>query len=205
MSPVLAPDLAPSTGLGGRDTVRLSSGLDLTIRPLAWPDAESLQEHVRNLSVRSRHNRYLGGFNELSRAEIARIIGNGEGPVFGLISDLAVDGRRIMVAEAVYAVDPQTGATEFALSVADDWQGNGIGAALVASIECRSAAACSALVHGETLRGNEPLLALAAKTGFAVVRHPGDPRLIRIEKTLVSVADVSSCGRLDQMRLALAA
>jgi GNAT superfamily N-acetyltransferase len=202
MSAVLS--IRPPGPAASVDTVRLAPDIALTIRPLGWPDAEPLKAHVRGLSMRSRHNRYLGGLNEISQAEVARIIGDGTGPVFGFLAETTVDGTAVMVAEAVLALDHTAGTAEFALSVADAWQGRGIGAALVASIECRAASAGAALVHGETLRGNEAMLALAAKTGFAVTQHRGDTRLIRIEKAVVGAVE-TPCSRLGSMSLPLAA
>ncbi len=164
--------------------VRVGSGLVLDIRPLTAADAEALRSHVRALSVRSRHNRYLGGLNELGRSEIDRLLGGAGGTVFPLVADVVENGSRTMVGEAVYAIDHAAGSTEFALSVRDDWQGRGIGAALLGAIAVRAGRAGAGLLHGETLRGNEAMLALAAKVGAAEVRHRDDPRLIRIERRL---------------------
>jgi GNAT superfamily N-acetyltransferase len=189
------------------DRLRLGAGLALDIRPLTAADAGTLQDHVRALSARSRHNRYLGGVNELSRTEIDRLLGGAGDTVFPLVADVLDGERRTMVGEAVYAIDRAAGAVEFALSVNEDWQGRGIGTALLDSIACRAAETSARLLHGETLRGNAPMLALAGKVGAAVRHHRGDPRLVRMERELVSAAvanvrDLTPCERLDLRRLA---
>lgn len=171
-----------------RDGLRIGAGMMLDIRPMVAADSEALQAHVRGLSARSRHNRYLGGVNELARAEIERLLGGAGGTVFPLVAELVECGRRTMVGEAVYAIDRQAGSVEFALSVRDDWQGRGIGAALLGAIAVRAGKAGAALLHGETLRGNEAMLALAAKVGAAEARHPEDPRLVRIERRLAAAS-----------------
>ncbi len=188
------------------DRLRLGAGLALDIRPLTGADAAALQAHVRGLSARSRHNRYLGGVNELARAEIDRLLGGAGGTVFPLVADVLDGPCRIMVGEAVYAIDHAAGTAEFALSVAEDWQGRGIGTALLDSIACRSVEMGARLLHGETMRGNDPMLALAGKVGAAVKHHHGDPRLVRIERGLAAATEPprapSPCERLDARRLA---
>lgn len=166
------------------------SGILLDIRPLTAADAGALQAHVRALSPRSRHNRYLGGVNELARPEVERLLSGVGGTVFPLIADM-VDGELgTMVGEAVYALDRAAGTAEFALSVRDDWQGKGIGTALLGAIAMRATRAGARLIHGETVRGNDAMLALAARVGAVEVRHRDDPRLIRIER-LLKTGDVA--------------
>lgn len=209
MSPAPTPDLSPPAATmltgGWVDRLRLGAGLALDIRPLAAGDAGALQAHVRGLSMRSRHNRYLGGLNELSRVEIDRLLSHGNGHVFALVADVVAGGGRTLVGEAVYALDVAEGTAEFALSVADAWQGRGIGATLLAGIACRAARAGSLVLHGETLRGNEPMLALAAKVGAGVRRHRDDPRLLRIERILTLAANASPCAQLVARGAPLAA
>jgi GNAT superfamily N-acetyltransferase len=166
--------------------IRVGSGLLLDIRPLTAADAEALRSHVRALSTRSRHNRYLGGVNELPSTEVARLLGGVGGTVFPLVADMLDGDRRAMVGEAVYAIDRAAGTAEFALSVRDEWQGRGVGTALLGAIAVRAARTGAALLHGETLRGNDAMLALAARVGAVEVRHRGDPRLIRIERMLTA-------------------
>jgi len=170
------------------DGLRIGAGLMLDIRPMVAADSEALQAHVRGLSMRSRHNRYLGGVNELARAEVERLLGGAGGTVFPLVAELVECGRRTMVGEAVYAIDRSAGTVEFALSVRDDWQGRGIGAALLGAIAVRAGKAGAGLLHGETLRGNDAMLALAAKVGAVEARHRDDPRLVRIERRLAAAS-----------------
>jgi GNAT superfamily N-acetyltransferase len=188
------------------DRLRLGAGLTLDIRPLTTADAGALQAHVRGLSARSRHNRYLGGVNELPRTEVDRLLSGVGGTVFPLVAELVgVSDGRMMVGEAVFAVDRDAMTAEFALSVADAWQGRGIGAALLDSIACRAAEVGGRLLHGETLQGNEAMLALAAKVGAAITRHRGDPRLVWMERDAAMPVAESPCARLAAREIALAA
>ena len=58
----------------------------------------------------------------------------------------------------------------------------------VAFLGARAASDGNPLLFGETLRDNEPMLALARKTGLSLKRHPEDSRLVRLEGPLPSLA-----------------
>ena len=181
MSPALAPDGWP--GLTGLGSHRIVTGLVLDIRPLTAADRDRLQAHVRGLSMASRRNRYLGGLNELPAPEIDRLT-RGDGNVLPFVAEIAAGNARAMIGELVLALDRGTGAAEFALSVADDWQRLGIGATLLAA---GAAGAHRLGIHrlvGETLRTNDAMLALGRKAGMALLRHPDEARLVRLEAAL---------------------
>ncbi|MBN8943076.1 MAG: GNAT family N-acetyltransferase [Rhizobiales bacterium] len=186
------------------DTLRLSLPR-LTIRIVGPADAGLLQGHVRGLARASRQNRFLGGINELTAAELERITHHGAGNIFGLLAETTVLGETAVVGEAIYAVHAAAGTVEFALSVADAWHGRGIGQALIASIELRAARVGSLMLVGEVLRSNDAMLGLAAKTGFVSRRHPDEARLLRLEKVVGAFQGRAPSGWLDGMFRSVAA
>lgn len=186
------------------DTLRLSVGR-LVIRVVGPADAALLQGHVRGLARASRQNRFLGGINELTAAELDRITHHGAGNIFGLLAETVVRGETVVVGEAVYAVDAQAGTVEFALSVADAWHGRGIGQALIASVELRAARAGSLMLIGEALRSNDAMLGLAAKAGFVNRRHRDEARLLRLEKVIGAFQGRNPDGWIDTMFRSVAA
>lgn len=192
--------ILPGAPAGAIDVLRLPSPT-IAVRAMTAADAGRLQDHVRGLSRVSRQNRFLGGINELPAAELARITGNGGG-VFGLFAEAVIRGETLIVGEAVYAVQAERGLAEFALSVADAWQGRGVGQALIASLECRALRAGSLMLSGETLRTNEAMLSLAAKSGFVTRRHPEEARLVRLEKVIGAFQGLTPAARLGRMRWA---
>ncbi|AVO45316.1 GNAT family N-acetyltransferase [Phreatobacter cathodiphilus] len=165
--------------MGAADHVALGAGF-LIIRPLAAEEAPLLASHVAALSPASRHSRFLGGVNLISEAEALRLVAGRD--VFALAAIAGGPGEGVMVGEAICAFGSD-GRAEFALSVADAWQGRGIGRALVASL-ARRAAPRAALIHGEVLAGNRRMLALAARAGFAAGVSRSDPRLVAISRPL---------------------
>lgn len=164
------------------DILRLRNGESATVRFVEPRDAGALQAYFRSLSVRSRYNRFLGAMSELPQTELHRFTHVGEGDRFSVIAIMAIDGIPTIVGEARYAFDTDTDSFEFGLSIDDRWQGQGIGSALLANLQCRAAAFGAKRMFGDTLRSNDVMIGLARKSGFAFTNSPGDWKLVRFEK-----------------------
>ncbi|HZM32848.1 MAG TPA: GNAT family N-acetyltransferase [Burkholderiales bacterium] len=137
-------------------------------------DAEAVQEFVRGLSLQSRRERFFAPVSELTPGQLARVV---SGP--GLSVAAWHRGRIIGLAE--YA--PRAADAEFAVVVADDWRGRGLGEALVSVLVAQARSAGIQAFAGLTLAGNRAMRALARKLGFAL--HPDeDPALVRMEREL---------------------
>ena len=99
-----------------------------------------LQNYFRALSARSRYNRLLGAASELPHSVLSEFVRIGEGEGYSAVATMMLDGIETIVGEIRYAFDMTSGRMECGLSVIDRWQGFGIGAALLANLECRAAA-----------------------------------------------------------------
>lgn len=176
------------------DLLRLRSGLTLTVRDARPDDAEALQDYFRGLSPRSRYNRLMGPAPELPQGLLARFVRSGEDGAYSLLATMASDLGESVIGELRYAVEPDTARVEFGLSVADRWQGKGIGRALIGHITCRSAAHGALLLFGDTLRDNHAMIALARNTGFAFAPTPGDWKQLRFEKAIAPVPRQHPCA-----------
>jgi acetyltransferase len=172
------------------DVLRLRGGKTLTVRFVEPRDAEALLAYFRSLSQRSRYNRLMGAASELPPSELDKALHVGEGNRFAVVADMKVDGIETIVGEARYSYDTATQTSEFGLSIGDAWQGQGIGAAMLANLECRSAALGATDLFGETLRNNEQMVGLARKLGYVFKAAPSDWRLTRFEKPLHRAADI---------------
>jgi RimJ/RimL family protein N-acetyltransferase len=178
------------------DVLRLQSGKSLNVRFVEPRDAEQLQNYFRSLSSRSRYNRFLGAVSELSRTELQHFIHAGEDDRFSVIATVAIDGFETIVGEARYAINAETGRFEFALSIEDSWQGQGIGSALLRNLECRAAAFGVHRLFGDTLRSNDVMIGLARKSGFAFAANPSDWKLVRFEKHIDAEMQSIPCASL---------
>ncbi len=128
--------------------------------------------------------------SELSPTELDHFIHAGEDDRFSVIATMVIDGIDTIVGEARYAINAETAGFEFALSVDDNWQGHGVGSALLRNLECRAAAFGADRLFGDTLRSNDAMIGLARKSGFAFAANPDDWKLVRFEKHVDAAQDV---------------
>jgi GNAT superfamily N-acetyltransferase len=164
--------------------LRLSDGESITVRAIRPQDATRLQAYVRRLSIETRWSRFLGALSELSATELDRLTHMG-GPGELALLALADSGQQSQtVAEAVIVTAPDSRRSEIALSVADAWQGRGLGTLLLRNIECRARMLGARYIFGDVLRTNTAMKCLARKAGFSIRSPFTDARLVEIVKDL---------------------
>jgi acetyltransferase len=78
------------------------------------------------------------------------------------------------IAVGRYAPNPDGETAEFALVVADAWQGKGLGRALLERLASAARAAGYRALYGVILRANHEMLDLAARLGFKEEEREGD-------------------------------
>jgi acetyltransferase len=162
--------------------VRLRDGRAVVVRSARPADGEAVQRFVRELSPLARRRRFFGALSELSPAQLDRLTGAQNPRDLSLVALSAHAGEPRIVAMAQYAAD-DPGAAEFAVVVADAWQRQGLGARLLEVLLGRAAEAGVQVMNGYALAENAPMLALAARLGFALT-DDRDPELVRLERPL---------------------
>ena len=122
---------------GDGTNVVLRDRSQVLIRPVRSTDAALIAEAFARLSERSRRMRFLGKKDELAPAELHYYanVDHHDHEALGALDP--ADGRLAGVARYVRdADDPQ--AAEIALTIADDWQGRGLGTELLARLSDRA-------------------------------------------------------------------
>ena len=168
------------------DVLRLPGGERVMLRPIRPHDAGRLQDYLRDLSVDTRRRRFLGAVSELSPTQLDRLTrmdGPGE---LALLAFADTGGEFQMVAEAIMVTAAHSGRCEIALSVADAWQGRGLGTLLLRNLECRARLFGARYLIGDVLRTNDAMKGLARKAGFAIGGAYREARLIEIVKDLAA-------------------
>src|SRR5215831_17971080 len=130
------PGHRPRPAVRGRP-VALRDGSKVLIRPVRPADAPLLADGFARLSDRSRRMRFLARKDQLSAAELRYLtdVDHHDHEALGALDP--ADGRLAGVARYVRdADDPQ--AAEIALTIADDWQGRGLGTELLARLSDRA-------------------------------------------------------------------
>jgi acetyltransferase len=143
---------------------------ELTLRRLGPADADAVQQFVRTLSAWTRTERYFAPIRELNARQLRRITR----PDQGRDTALAAFAGERLVALAECADG------EFAVVVADDWQGLGLGEALVQRLLAHAEDQRLPALHGLVRERNRPMLRLARRLGFRAAPAE-DPGFMRIE------------------------
>jgi acetyltransferase len=180
--------LAPGTRsypAGTAELRVLADGRPLLIRPTTSGDAAMLQDFVRGLSVASRYQRFQGAIRELAPEVLERLLAVDYGRSMAFAAILFEHGHRRMIGEARYAPALDgSGAADFALAVADDWQRRGVGRLLFERLLQYAERNGIARIQGDVLHRNTGMLGLARQFGFALRSHPDGAWLTRVERTL---------------------
>ncbi|MCX7628312.1 MAG: bifunctional acetate--CoA ligase family protein/GNAT family N-acetyltransferase [Methylophilaceae bacterium] len=163
---------------------QLADGTDITLRPIRAEDAESLQDFVRGMSDRSRYFRFMETLRELSPAMLSRFTQIDYDREMALVATSRIEGPEALLGVARYMANPDGESCEFALAVADAWQGHGIGHKLMDVLMDVARQKGLAIMQGEVLAENRAMLDLATTLGFSVVPHPDDSTLKVIRKRL---------------------
>jgi acetyltransferase len=150
--------------------LRTRDGRTLPVRPIRPEDAARENRFFARLSERSRYQRFMQYLPQLSERMLARFTQLD----YDRELALAALWEEEFVAVGRYAPNQDGRSAEFALVVADDWQGNGLGHALLERLcEAARAAGYEALV-GHILEANQEMLQLAAHLGFTVDSRDGN-------------------------------
>jgi acetyltransferase len=104
-------------------------------------DLELQREFFHSLSAEGRYRRFMSALNELPEAVAQRFNSIDYRSHLALLAEVFEDSRETMIGEARYVIEQGNPAScEFAIAVADDWQVNGIGRALLTRLEREAAA-----------------------------------------------------------------
>lgn len=160
--------------------------LPIWIRTATVHDVDGLTAHFGALSQGARHNRFMGAVSNVARIAGDCLAQSRSGDRFTLVAETRESKGDSIVGEASYAFDRDAGWGEFAISVADPWQGQGLGAALLAALQSRAISLGYYDLFGETLKTNEEMGRLARRAGFALAARASDWRAVRFDKRLAA-------------------
>ena len=113
-------------------TLTLEDGTPVDVRPIRPEDAEMEVAFVRGLSDVSRRARFMGLMRELPPSMLARFTQIDYDREMALVAlSREADGRELEIGVARYVINPDGSSAEFAIVVADAWQGRGLGVRLL--------------------------------------------------------------------------
>jgi len=154
-------------------------GQAVTVRPLRREDLDIESAFVRGLSPESRYNRLLGGMIALTPEYFERLTRVDYRSDMALAATVMLEGEETLIGVARYAREADEHSCEFALVIADAWQGIGIGRRLLAKLIAVARARGYKRMIGDVLSSNRPMQELVKKLGFRLQLHPQDATVMR--------------------------
>jgi len=158
-------------------------GYSISVRPLRRTDLDIESAFVEGLSAETRHNRLLGGAIKISRAYLEQLTSIDYTRDMALAAVVMSADAEILIGVARYVMDksPPAGPApcEFAIVLADAWQGRGIGRHMMLKLIDVARGRRIPRLYGEILSVNHGMLSMTRKLGFHLERHPDDATVMR--------------------------
>ncbi len=159
------------------DRLRLADGRQVVVRPVLAFDAAAEQDFVRALSAGSRLRRFHVGLRELPLS-LVRALTDVDQDAHGAVVAEARgdDDEATIVADARYVRGPMpdiaADEAEFAIAVADDWQGLGLGRMLMQHLAHHAARHGITHLVGDVLPGNGAMFSISEHLGGTRIASP---------------------------------
>jgi acetyltransferase len=155
-------------------------GQAVMLRTLRREDVDIEAAFLSGLSPESRHNRLLGGMIKITREYLEKLTTVDFSRDMALAAVLMLDDREVLIGVARYVLEAEGRACEFALVIADAWQGRGIGRRMMDKLIGVARGRGLQRIYGDVLSTNSHMLDFCRKLGFAFSRHADDQTVTRV-------------------------
>jgi acetyltransferase len=161
-------------------------GAFYTIRPIQPEDADRLQAFMRALSDETRYFRFISTLAELPPKMLVRYTQIDYDRELALVAVLPPDPARVpqagqaegederIIGVVRYLLNPDGDTCEFAIAIADDWQGKRLGSTLMRAIIEAARGKGLRRIEGFVLGNNARMLGLMSYLGFRIATDPDD-------------------------------
>jgi acetyltransferase len=172
--PAMAIDPDPSKL---ETTLTLRDGRCVRVRSIRPADATMDRAFFAGLSENSRYMRFMQHLAELTPRLVQQFTNIDDTREMALVALDDASGDETIVGIARYVAETeQAESAEFAIVLADDWQGYGLGRALMEMLIDGARRRGLLRLAGSILAVNTPMHALATALGFAMHVDPDDAR-----------------------------
>jgi acetyltransferase len=163
---------------------RLRDGTPVVVRAIGPEDAQREQAFVRALSPESRYFRFLNTLRELTPEMLEEFTHPDPAREVALIALVGAPRAEQQVGVARCVKSGAGGSAEFAIAVADAWQGKGLGTLLMRELMSAARATGVKRLEGWVLASNHAMLELMLALGFEVHSAPEDARMRHVVKAI---------------------
>ena len=167
-------------------TVRYKTedGVNVTIRPIMPEDARLEQAFVKELSPESRYFRFMNTIRELGQSQLIRLTQIDYDRDMAFVATTMEYEREVELGVVRYAINPDAESCEFAIVVADAWQGKGLARRLMSVLIDTARSRGLKFMTGDFLAENRRMIKFVSDLGFVLSQHPEDAGLKRGVLTL---------------------
>jgi len=164
---------------------QMIAGESVTIRPIHPADSAMENEFVRNLSIETKHYRFLGGVKELLPAELKRLCDVDGRHSMAFIATVQREGHETEIGVSRYAeLSSDDGVGEMAVTIADAWQHKGLGQLLMQRLIAYAKTHGVKKLYSVELADNIAMRQLAVELGMSVRVDPDDTNQVIYSLTL---------------------
>lgn len=159
------------------------AGAEIRVRTLRPEDRAIEEAFVRDLSPTSRYLRFHSALPALTPELAERFLNLDYPDQMALIATLPDQGGERQIAVARWARPRGENAADLGIAVADDWQGKGLGTALLRRLLAIATEAGIEQFAANVLYENHRMRALARDLGFHLAPHQDDPHTLLLVRS----------------------
>ena len=163
---------------------QLADGMDISIRPIRPEDAQLVKQFVHDLSEETKYFRFMNSVQELTEDMLSRLTQLDYSRELALIAVTENHDQEVQLGVARYAINPDGKTCEFALVVADNITGKGLGQKLMVSLMEAARSKGLEVIEGEVLSHNHNMLKLMSRLGFTARHSADDVAIMKVSKAL---------------------
>jgi acetyltransferase len=162
----------------------LPDGTAATLRPIRSADMELERAFVRNLSPQSKFKRFMGELKELSPDQLYDFThpDHEHEAAYVVVRSTVAGEEEIGVGRFAAGRDSDT--CEFAITIADAWQGKGLGKRLINALVRDAKARGLKRIEGYVLAANARMIDFCRGLGFAIEASRDDATVRVVHRDL---------------------
>jgi GNAT superfamily N-acetyltransferase len=181
----------------GSAPATLPGGQQVWIRPIGTDDADALRAAFERLSLQSRYQRFHSGVPRLSDVMV-RVLTTVDHVDREALVAVPAEESSELVGVVRYVRDPaEPTVADLAITVADDWQGLGLGALLMRELTARAIGNGIEHFTVDMLADNVPIQALVRTVGG--VRVATDGSVVSARVSILAPAQVMASAVVDKV------
>jgi len=159
--------------------ITLRDGRAVHIRAMRPADEAEILQAFDRLSQDARYMRFMRSVREPNLERVRKTLASFPGSGLGIVATVpATDGIDI-VGTAIFVLGGDPSTCEFAITIAADYGGAGLGRTLLTTLVDAAKQRGLKEMEGFVLAANKSMLGLAARVGFSISVDPDD-RSIRL-------------------------